>query len=103
MVFNLFIFICVEIPVSIKEKYFSSKVEESEVEEKEQPVLQEDTLDNLANDENDKKANVLVLEDVHGSQSQDSDDEKNKKLTNGNGIDGDALRRNDSITKDGNS
>ena len=53
MVFNLFVFICVEIPVSIKEKYFSGKVDESEIEEKEQrQVMQEDTLDNLDKDEN---------------------------------------------------
>jgi len=50
---------------------------------------------------------MLVLEDVHGSQSQDShdsDDEKNKKVTNGNVLnEDDRLRRDNSITKDGNS
>ena len=82
-----------------------------EISEKDkEAVMQEDTLDNLNGDEDDKnKAHILVLEDVHGSQSQgsnDSDDEKNKLGINGNGdgLNGDDRNnRDNSITKDGNS
>lgn len=70
MILNLLIFAVVELPMSIKDKYFPSKtVNDETISEKQvEKIIQEDTLDNLDPDSPDKnKMNVLILEHSHDS------------------------------------
>lgn len=83
MALNLFIFMAVELPISIKEKYFPSKKFKDEMvsEKQVEKLIQEDTIDNIDRDEHDKnKMNVVILENNHDS---DSDGEDSKAHKNG--------------------
>lgn len=77
---NLFIFVAVEVPVAIKEKYFPSKEVDEEIEAGESQneavlVIQEDTLDNIDGDKNANKAVVMVKELDSEDNSDNSDND----------------------------